>query len=335
MSHDSHINPTTAHASMRSACEAPSSRPLRPRLLAIGDDADVHRLLKSTLRSERVEVHGAASGERGMSIAMALQPDVILLDMTMTDGDGFALLDRLKADAATLDIPVIFLARSNDKSLVVRGLDMGAIDFVVKPFDVDELKARVRSALRIRSLIRMLAQRAQIDGLTGLWNRAHFDQRLLDEIISAQRHDLPLSLVMCDLDDFKCVNDHYGHTMGDRVLEDCSRSLAGGRAGDIACRYGGEEFAIILPRTAKDDAAALAERMRESIAALTWDASPELRVTASFGVAEHQRSSTLPPASLAKSLIEHADAALYVAKNNGRNRVVIDDDPHSQLRASA
>lgn len=313
----------------------------RPRLLAIDDDTEVHRLLKSSLRGERVEVHGATCGEKGMHIATALQPDVILLDMQMPDSDGFALLERLKADPATLDIPVIFLAHAPDKNLIVRGLDMGAIDFVAKPFDVGELKARVRSALRIRLLIRMLAQRAQIDGLTGLWNRAHFDQRLLEEIVSAGRHGTPLSLVLCDLDHFKHVNDRRGHTFGDRVLEECARVLASGRAGDIACRYGGEEFAIILPRTTATDAAHVAERLRDELRSQHWDEMGEAGVTASFGVAELSPCLQTPPATgeqpsvCAKALIDRADAALYLAKQSGRNQVVIDDPDQPRLRAIA
>lgn len=314
----------------------------RPRLLAIDDDTDVHRLLKSSLRHERVEVHGATSGKQGLLIAATLHPDVILIDMQMNDDDGFALLERLKADPLTQDIPVIFLAHEPNKNMIVRGLDMGAIDFVAKPFDVGELKARVRSALRIRSLIKMLAQRAQIDGLTGLWNRAHFDQRLHEEVVSANRHATALSLILCDLDHFKPVNDGRGHTFGDRVLEECARILASGRAGDIACRYGGEEFAVILPRTTAADAARVADRLREEIASLRWDEAPQLVVTASFGVADLPMLTTPPLAaavaeaatSCARALLDRADAALYAAKQAGRDRVHIAGE-NERLRASA
>lgn len=314
----------------------------RPRLLAIDDDTDVHRLLKTSLRHERVEVHGATSSEQGLLIAATLRPDVILIDMQLNEEDGFALLERLKADPLTQDIPIIFLAHKPDTNMIVRGLDMGAIDFVAKPFDVGELKARVRSALRIRSLIRMLAQRAQIDGLTGLWNRAHFDQRLHEEVVSAHRHGTPLSLILCDLDNFKPVNDSRGHTFGDNVLEECARILAGGRAGDIACRYGGEEFAVILPRTTAQDAARVADRLREAIAALRWDQWPQLIVTASFGVADLPQL-TAPPlaaavaeaaATCARALIDRADTALYAAKQSGRDRVHIAGEV-DRLRASA
>lgn len=294
--------------------------PPRPRLLAIDTATDVHRRLKSSLRGERVEIHGATTAEAGLKSARAIAPDVILLDIDLPDLDGFATLERLKADAATREVPVIFLS-SADKSAVIRALDMGAIDCVAKPFDVSELKARVRSAIRIRSLIRMLAQRAQIDGLTGLWNRAHFDQRLHEEVVSAQRHGTPLALILADLDRFKRINDTLGHPFGDRVLEEAARVLAAGRAGDVACRYGGEEFAIILPRATAAEAAYLAERLRENLRAQRWDEAPDLVVTASFGVADLSQVSDGEGGSV-RALVERADAALYAAKQ-GRDRVVV------------
>jgi diguanylate cyclase (GGDEF)-like protein len=320
--------------------DQPSSRPSapppqpRPRLLAIDDDTDVHRLLKASLRHERVDVHGASKGEQGLLVARALMPEVILLDMELPDADGFSLLERLKADSATQDIPVIFLSHAPDANMIIRALDAGAIDFVAKPFDAGELRARVRNAVRMRSLIKMLAQRAQIDGLTGLWNRAHFDQRLHEEIVSAVRHGSPLALALCDLDHFKSVNDRFGHTHGDRVLEECARVLGGGRAGDISCRYGGEEFAIILPRSGAADAASLSERLRETIRELRWEEAPALAVTATFGVAELETRADAAPTAMARSLIQRADAALYAAKQSGRDRVMIagEDD---RLRASA
>jgi diguanylate cyclase (GGDEF)-like protein len=198
---------------------------------------------------------------------------------------------------------------------------MGAIDCVAKPFDVSELKARVRSAIRIRLLIKMLAQRAQIDGLTGLWNRAHFDQRLHEEVVSAQRHRTPLALILVDLDRFKRINDTLGHPFGDRVLEESARVFAAGRAGDVACRYGGEEFAIILPRVTAVDAAYFAERLRENLRALRWDEAPDLTVTASFGVSDLEQVDNGRP-TCARTLVERADEALYAAKKD-RDRVVI------------
>jgi diguanylate cyclase (GGDEF)-like protein len=332
---------TACQTMLPHAAHIPNAAHARPRLLAIDESMDTHRLLKSSLKAERVEIHGATTGEQGLRSARTMQPDVILLSVELPDMHGFTALEQLKADAATHDIPVIFLSSSAQTQTIVRGLDMGAIDFVGKPFDISELKARVRCAIRIRMLIRMLAQRAQIDGLTGLWNRAHFDQRLHEEASAAVRHSAPLALVLIDLDDFKSINDTHGHPIGDLVLEEFGRLLSRGRAADIACRYGGEEFAIILPRTGAEDARCVAERLREDVRGLRWEEAPGMMVTASFGVADlasvagvvasvHAGSSPIE-----RALVETADAALYRAKTGGRDRVVVAERSEGHSRAIA
>ena len=303
----------------------------RPRLLAIDDSEMIHRLLKARLKSERLEIHSATGGQQGASLAKSLQPDVILLDIDMADMDGFAVLRQLKSDPLTHDIPVIFLSGSAETSSKVRGLDMGAHDFVTKPFDVGELKARVRSALRIRGLIKMLAQMAQVDGLTGLWNRTYLDQRLAEEITNAQRYTQPLSLILCDLDHFKQINDTYGHPFGDQVLEDFARILNQGRGGDIACRYGGEEFAVVLPHTTAADAGAVAERYRTSLKSRRWPSAGELNVTASFGVTDLHRAAD----KSVRGMFFFADDALYAAKQGGRDRVVVIDPATGPMRLTA
>lgn len=289
-----------------------------PRLLAIDDSDLVHRLLRARLKHERIELLTAASGEEGMRVARRLKPEVILLDIDLCDIDGFEVLARLKADPETQDIAVIFVSASNETMDRVRGLDLGAVDFVGKPFDVGELKARVRSALRMQRLIRMLAQRAQVDGLTGLWNRTHFDQRLSSDFALTRRHSHDLSLVLCDIDKFKSLNDRFGHPFGDEVLERVSAILSDGRSSDVACRYGGEEFGLILPQTTLKEAIETAERHREHIAAMHWPDRPGLRISASFGVADIHM---LKDESGADDLVQLADTALYAAKAAGRNSV--------------
>lgn len=299
-----------------------------PKLLAIDDSELIHRLLRSRLASERLELHCAMSGRDGLRAARMLKPDVVLLDVDLGDMDGFDVLVSLKDNPETQDIAVIFVSAGTDTASKVRGLDLGAVDFITKPFDIVELKARLRSALRVQHLIQMLAQRAQIDGLTGLWNRTYFDRRLNDEFSEAVRHGRPLSLVIVDIDSFKQTNDHYGHMFGDTVLERFAQILSSGRASDVASRYGGEEFGIILPNIAAAEAAEVAERYRAQLEATTWGDHPGLVVTGSFGVCDLERLGS--PTSVDR-LFAAADAALYRAKQGGRNRVVVAEPAVSRV----
>ena len=293
-------------------------RPRVPRILAIDDSELMHRLLRSRLQLEQVEIHCALSGEEGLRMAEELRPEVILLDIDLDGIDGFEVLQRLKENPRTRDIAVIFISASCETMDRVRCLDLGAIDFIPKPFEMAELKARVRSAIRIQQLLRMLSQRAQLDGLTALWNRSYFDQRLAAEFAEARRHARPLALVLCDIDHFKSVNDRFGHPFGDEVLALFASILSGGRASDIPCRYGGEEFGVILPATATAEAVEVAERFRRAFEEHAWRRHPELVLTASFGVAD---IASLEPGGTPADLLARADAALYAAKRGGRNRV--------------
>ena len=293
-------------------------RPRVPRILAIDDSELMHRLLRSRLQLEQVEIHCALSGEEGLRMAEELRPEVVLLDIDLDGIDGFEVLQRLKENPRTRDIAVIFISASCETMDRVRCLDLGAIDFIPKPFEMAELKARVRSAIRIQQLLRMLSQRAQLDGLTALWNRSYFDQRLAAEFAEARRHARPLALVLCDIDHFKSVNDRFGHPFGDEVLALFASILSGGRASDIPCRYGGEEFGVILPATATAEAVEVAERFRRAFEEHAWRRHPELVLTASFGVAD---IASLEPGGTPADLLARADAALYAAKRGGRNRV--------------
>lgn len=290
-----------------------------PRMLVIDDSDLVHRLLRARLKHERIELKSAIGGEEGLRMAREMKPELILLDIELEDLDGFEVLARLKADPETHDIAVIFVSASNETMDRVRGLDLGAVDFVGKPFDVGELKARVRSALRMQRLIRMLAQRARVDGLTGLWNRAYFDQRLRDEVAAANRYGQPLSLILCDLDHFKSLNDRFGHPFGDDVLERAAGILNEGRGSDVACRYGGEEFGLILVGTDIEEAMETARRHQQKLQDIRFTDRENVKISASFGVAD---LGCIGSSNSPSALIEAADQALYQAKNNGRNCVV-------------
>lgn len=289
-----------------------------PKVLAIDDSELIHRLLRVRLQYENLELYGALSAAEGMRMARELRPDVILLDIEMEDQDGFAVLTDLKSDPDLQDIPVIFISATASMEDRVRALDLGAVDFVAKPFEVVELKARVRSALRLQHLLKMLAQKAQVDGLTGLWNRTYFDRRLAQEVSEAVRHRRPLTLAMCDIDSFKKLNDVQGHPFGDHVLETFAKILQTGRASDVACRYGGEEFGVILPNTTVAEGVEVAERYRRALEGMAWPGMEGLVVTVSVGLADLW---TLRNGQSPEDLLAAADAALYRAKSAGRNCV--------------
>lgn len=300
----------------------PSPDGARPSVLVIDDSQDVHRLLRARLRSEELDIISASAGSEGLSAARERCPAIILLDLDMPGMDGFEVLRSLKEDTATSQIPVIVLSGLQSSQDKVTAFDLGAVDYITKPFDLTELRVRVRSALRLQQLVQMLAQRAQIDGLTGLWNRAFFDRRWAEEVSRSLRHARPLSVAMIDLDHFKSVNDSYGHPAGDAVIVGLARVLQREiRASDIACRYGGEEFALIMPDAGPADARTLCERVRQSLEAVSWTRHPERKITASLGLAGMTGSSTLT----LEAWIETADKNLYAAKRTGRNRVVCTD----------
>jgi two-component system cell cycle response regulator len=295
-----------------------------PRVLAIDDCALVHGLLRHHLRREGVELHLASSSAEGVALANRIDPDVVLLDIDLgAEGasDGFAVLSELKRSPATSEAVVIFLSASGATGDRVRALDLGAIDFVSKPFEASELCARVRSAVRLRGMVRMLAQKASIDGLTGLWNRSHFDRRLVEEVYESRRYGRPLSLVLADIDHFKRINDEHGHPVGDAVIGRFAKILSTGRASDIPCRYGGEEFGLILPGVSASAALEVAERIRRRLGEERWACRDGLRVTASLGIADLDALESTSGESVANSLVAAADEALYRAKAAGRDRV--------------
>ena len=291
-------------------------------VLAIDDSPEIHQLLKFRLKNLDVELAHADCGVDGFDQALAVNPDLILLDVMMPDASGFDICRKLKTTTQTRNIPVIFLTGASDVDQKVLGFDVGAVDYIQKPFDSVELNTRVRAALRTKRFQDRLAQSAMIDGLTGLWNRAHFDQRIHEEVAAALRYDRPMSLIMMDVDKFKNLNDNHGHLFGDEVLQVVGDVLQDSvRTSDWPCRYGGEEFGLILRETDLDGAIIMAERIRKEIGSLQLHNKAQLvPVTSSFGVV----SSTLcmNPCDLSsKWMIGSADRALYAAKEGGRNCV--------------
>jgi diguanylate cyclase (GGDEF)-like protein len=240
-------------------------------------------------------------------MAETLAPDLILLDVDMPDPNGFEVCRRLKLNEVLANTPIVFLTGAGTTEEKIRGLELGALDYITKPFDPAELRARVRAALRLKFMMDLLARKAQIDALTGLWNRRYFDQRFEAELSLACRGKRPLAVLMIDLDRFKSINDNHGHPAGDEMLRRIAQVLAQSvRTEDVVCRYGGEEFAIIAPGISSG-AADLSERLRAVV-------ERHEVMTVSIGWA----ASVAQPD---QSLLQSADAALGRAKKAGRNRV--------------
>jgi len=290
-----------------------------PSVLLIDDSDFVHRLLESRLRNENLRLIFERDGVSGLKRAVIEQPSLIMLDLDMPVMDGYETIRQLVELPETKNIPVIVLSSNDTVQDKVTTFDLGAMDFVCKPFEITELRARIRSALRISSLLRMLEQKAQIDGLTGLYNRDYFEKRWGQEYDRSSREHTPLALAMVDIDHFKSVNDSFGHPAGDSVIEGVARLLERHlRQYDIACRFGGEEFALILPGTDTGKAVAICERIRAECERLEWAKLAARKVTVSIGVAGCAQGPTMP----AGAWVEHADQCLYRAKSEGRNRIV-------------
>ncbi|TAN67659.1 MAG: diguanylate cyclase [Methylobacter sp.] len=294
----------------------------RPMILIV-DDVPINVQILAEALSSVYRIKVASNGVDALKIAQGQQPDLILLDVMMPEMDGFEVCRRLKADTLTHKIPVIFVTAKNAESDEELGLNLGAVDYITKPFVIPVAKARIRNHIRLKQQADLLESLSLIDALTDIPNRRRFDEALASEWKRAVRDVTPISLLMIDIDHFKQYNDYYGHGAGDVCLQMVAAELAKGvvRPGDLVARYGGEEFVVILPETNQESALQIAERLRERI---EKKALPHVYpgvdsvVTISVGVATQDK---IPEYFLPKILNDAADNALYMAKERGRNRV--------------
>lgn len=305
--------------------------PQAPKLLVADDEQPILDLLKRRLEALGCTVFTLAGGSRVVRTARDLMPDLILLDVMMPDLDGFSVCQALKADALVRDIPVIMMTARSEVDSRIKGLELGAHDYVPKPFEASELVARIRAALRVKQLQdelkeanRRLERLATSDPLTDLPNRRTFDEQFFLAVERSRRSGEALSVMMIDLDRFKRINDTYGHAAGDAVLVETARRFAEAiRRADLLARYGGEEFCLLLPDTDVLGAITMAARLRELLEAepIAFQPGPReapvaIEVRASIGIAIWQ-----PELEGVGDLIALADRALYRAKSLGRDRV--------------
>lgn len=298
-------------------------------VLIAEDDPLFRHLLQSWLVKWKYRVVAADNGDDAWSVLQQEDaPKMAILDWIMPGVDGLELCRRVRhCDSGPYRYLLLLTAR-DDKQDVVAGLEAGADDYLTKPFNVDELRARVRAGHRILELQDALTKASQAlqfeashDMLTGLWNRRSILSMLERELQRSVRQGEPLGVIMADVDHFKQVNDSYGHLAGDAILQAVAHRLtASVRTYDSVGRYGGEEFLVILPGCNVNDLAASAERLRGCIASQTFPTGVgQLSLTLSVGVASAQLSSN--ELLNFEAVVQAADAALYRAKANGRNRV--------------
>jgi two-component system cell cycle response regulator len=301
-------------------------------LILVADDEPVNlALIRRRLEWEHYRVETAEDGGQAVEAARSILPDLIILDVMMPVMDGLQACRLLKEDPATRDIPVIFLSALDDTDTKVKGLSLGANDYVSKPFRVEELLARVsvairmklerdrlrRSAEELRRSAEAASELSMTDALTGLLNRYGLHRALQREMSEARRYERPLSCLLIDIDFFKSVNDTYGHAAGDTALQQAARVITESvRGSDVVCRYGGEEFLVLAPETGLEGARALADKIRQAFAErLFGEAAHVFPLTLSAGVAQ------LSAGESGNDMIARADEALYHAKQTGRDRV--------------
>jgi diguanylate cyclase (GGDEF)-like protein len=312
------VQPSALAAPM-ALIDAPAAPVTVPgRILLIEDDDEQAAILCEMLGEEGYQVERADDGMAGLRRAETFRPDVVLLDVNMPVMDGFETAERLRQERATQNVPILFLSGIGDLSRRVRGVKMDDVDFLPKPFSFDELLARIQRALSQAATRTRLRADAERDELTGLGNLRVLRARLTAERARFERYGPALSVVVIDVDKLKRINDRHGHIAGSLALRSVAEALNRQiRETDLAVRYGGDEFVVLLPHTSVDEALVFAERVRAQIAGLDPGG---IRVTVSMGVAALSRRASRESN---EELIHRADQAAYRAKRQGGNQVCV------------
>jgi diguanylate cyclase (GGDEF)-like protein len=298
--------------------------PSRPALLIV-DDTETNIDILVELLGDMYEIVVALEGKSALEIVQDQTIDLILLDIMMPGMDGYEVCRRVKGNAKTQTIPIIFITAKTDEESIEQAYDAGGIDYVTKPFKPKELFARIRTQLQLKHLIddlelsqKRLKHLAETDPMTGLWNRRYFTSTSATLWTLAKRERSDLSAIMIDIDRFKKVNDTYGHKAGDDVIVSLAHILKKSvRESDLACRFGGEEFLLLLPGTPLEGARIIGEKIRRNVETLgiELDGGDTVHFTVSLGISQ---ADTLHDLNI-EATIHRADEALYTSKNAGRN----------------
>jgi diguanylate cyclase (GGDEF)-like protein len=306
----------------------------KANILYVEDSETQAKATKDFLEKSGYAVTWVPNGMSVFRVVKTQPVDLVLLDRVLPDMDGNKVCTWLKNNEDTKGIPIIMLTAMDATAEKVKGLEAGADDYLLKPYEEVELNARVYAALRTKALQDTLRKKndelkemlarvealSVTDPLTGLFNRRRFEAILESEFKKAIRYKMPLSCIMIDIDHFKAVNDTYGHATGDAVIKDVALLIQQGvRDVDTPCRWGGEEFIVLVPLTAKTGAEQPARRILNSVSAHAFAVMGGKTVTVSMGIADLSG----PGIDAPDKLIQAADSAMYEAKKNGRNRVAI------------
>ena len=297
--------------------------------ILVVDDTKTNVNILLELLGDEYDVLASLDGETAIDIAQEEDIELILLDIMMPKMDGYEVCRRLKEDSKTKDIPVIFITAKTDEDSIEKAYDVGGIDYVSKPFKSKELLARVKTQLQLQKLISELEESkeelkllASTDPMTKLYNRRYFSKISENILDLAKRDETDTSIIMLDIDKFKNINDTYGHQIGDEVIISLAQSLQDfTRSSDIICRFGGEEFIILLPETSLNGAKIISEKIRFEVESMIISLadSTNLKYTVSIGVSKVDSIND----KKIETAIHRADEALYKAKQTGRNKVCI------------
>jgi two-component system cell cycle response regulator len=301
------------------------------KILLVDDDSVQANQLIEKISHINKNIKLVSNPDEAIDVANKGEFDLAVISTQLVNADGLRICSQLRSHEQTRNMSILIVIEEDDNQSMLKGMEIGVNDYIATPVDTNELVARAKTLIRrkkyqdaLRSNFKTSISLAVTDGLTGLYNRRFMDTHIEQLVKEAQDYQKPLAVLMMDIDHFKRVNDTFGHNVGDEVIKEfAQRILRSVRPSDLAVRYGGEEFVVILPGTLKEDAKVVADRLRNNIEKVPFTVSTEegiLSKTVSIGIAG------LKPNETAEQILKRADDALYKAKNGGRNQCIVSEE---------